>query len=121
MNRRIEVLQTSALPLGYRAEPELLQSFTSALRNIFRHFYTRFLHFLSVTQKTAKSGYDSTNITNLLRNRQSGGYYARVKVNGKQKWKALDTKLISIAKLRLPDGERRIRAQALETSGQVTS
>jgi hypothetical protein len=32
---------------------------------------------------------ERTNVTNLLRNRQSGRYYARVKVHGKQKWRTL--------------------------------
>ena len=37
--------------------------------------------------KNEKRGWERTNVTNLLRNRQSGTYYARVKVNGKQKWR----------------------------------
>ncbi len=36
--------------------------------------------------------WERTNVTNLLRNRQSGTYYARVKVNGKQKWRSLETR-----------------------------
>ena len=44
--------------------------------------------------------WERTNVTNLLRNRQSGTYYARVKVNGKQKWRKLETSVFSVAKLR---------------------
>jgi hypothetical protein len=47
--------------------------------------------------------WERTNVTNLLRNRQSGTYYARAKVNGKQKWRSLETKVFSVAKLKLPD------------------
>jgi hypothetical protein len=36
----------------------------------------------------------------------SGTYYARVKVNGKQKWRMLGTTLFSVAKLRLGDVEK---------------
>ena len=43
------------------------------------------------TVKNEKKGWERTNDTNLLRNRQSGTYYARVKVNGKQKWRGLET------------------------------
>ena len=35
--------------------------------------------------------WETTNVTNLLRNRQNGTYSARVKVNGKQKWRGLET------------------------------
>ena len=48
--------------------------------------------------------WERTNVTNLLRNRQSGNYYARVKVNGKQKWRSLKTEVFSVAKLRLAVG-----------------
>ncbi len=43
------------------------------------------------TAKTEKKGWERTKVTNLLRNRPSGTYYARVKVNGKQKWRGLET------------------------------
>ncbi len=59
-----------------------------------------------------ESVWERTNVTNLLRNRKSGNYYARVKVNGKQKWRALETKLFSVAKLKLGDVEKGIRQQA---------
>ena len=62
--------------------------------------------------------WERTNVTNLLRNRQSGTYYARVKVNGKQKWRALKTTVFSVAKLRLADAEKAIRSQALVAKGE---
>ena len=39
----------------------------------------------------------------LLRNKQSGGYYGRFTLHGKQKWFPLDTEVLSAAKLRLWD------------------
>ncbi len=63
--------------------------------------------------------WERTNVTNLLRNRQSGTYYARVKVNGKQKWRSLETTVFSVAKLRLGDAEKAIRAQALAAQGEA--
>jgi len=68
--------------------------------------------------RNAKKGWERTNVTNLLRNRQSGIYYARVKVNGKEKWKTLKTSVASIAKLRLGDFERQVRAQGLATGSE---
>jgi len=61
--------------------------------------------------------WERTNVTNLLRNRESGKYYARVKVNGKQKWRTLDTKVFSVAKLRLTDTEKAMRAQGMVCQG----
>jgi hypothetical protein len=43
-----------------------------------------------------KKRWERTNVTNLLRNGQSGTYYARVKVNGKEKWRSLKTKVFSV-------------------------
>ena len=65
----------------------------------------------------AENVWERTNVTNLLRNRESGTYYARVKVNGKQKWRTLETSLFSVAKLRLSDKEREIRAQGIAEKG----
>ena len=59
----------------------------------------------------AENGWERTNVTNLLRNGQSEIYYARVKVNGKQKWKSLKTTLFSVAKLKLADFAAQVRAQ----------
>ena len=62
--------------------------------------------------------WERTNVTNLLRNRQSGNYYARVKVNGKQKWRSLKTEVFSVAKLRLANAEKTMRAQAAAAKGE---
>jgi hypothetical protein len=79
--------------------------------------------------KTVKGGktWERTNVTNLLRNGQSGNYYARVKVNGKEKWRTLKTKVFSVAKLKLGDVERDERskgmvaaAEALPQGGETT-
>jgi len=37
-------------------------------------------------------------------------FYARLRVNGKQKWKTLNTKTLTVAKLRLADMERAMRS-----------
>ncbi len=65
--------------------------------------------------------WERTNVTNLLRNRQSGTYYARAKVNGKQKWRSLETKVFSVAKLKLPDTEKEIRAQGIAARAENES
>ena len=70
-------------------------------------------------ERKSETVWETTNVTNLLRNRQSGSYYARVKVNGKQKWRALRTTIFSVAKLRLGDIEKEVRAQGLTTHGEA--
>jgi integrase len=50
-----------------------------------------------------KSAWERTSVQNLLRNRQSGHYYGRFTIAGKQKWHALETDVLSVAKLRLAD------------------
>ena len=45
--------------------------------------------------------WERTNVTNLLRNRQSGKYYVYVKAHGKQKWRPLKTKVFSVTNPRL--------------------
>jgi len=50
-----------------------------------------------------KTTWERTSVQNLLRNRQSGHYYGRFTIARKQKWYALDTDLLSVAKLRLAD------------------
>ena len=69
----------------------------------------------------SEKGWERTNVTNLLRNRQSGTYYARVKVNGKQKWRTLDTTVSSVAKLRLGDVEKEVRAQGVTARAEDES
>jgi integrase len=51
-----------------------------------------------------------TGVQNLVKNGESGIYYARVMVSGKPKWRSLDTKAVSVAKLRLPEVLRVLRA-----------
>lgn len=67
----------------------------------------------------SENKWERTNVTNLLRNRQSGTYYARVKINGKQKWRTLETTVFSVAKLRLGDKEKEIRAQGHAERGET--
>lgn len=62
-------------------------------------------------------GWQRTSVTNLLKSGESGIYYGRVKSNGKQKWRSLKTTVFSIAKLRLGDFEKEIRAQGLVEKG----
>jgi len=69
--------------------------------------------------RNAENGWERTNVTNLLRNGQSGTYYARVKVNGKQKWKSLKTSLFSVAKLRLADFEAQVRSKSAVATGDA--
>lgn len=70
-----------------------------------------------VAKKT--SMWERTNVTNLLRNRASGKYYARVKVNGKQKWRSLDTTVATVAKLRLPEAQKALREQSMAANGKM--
>jgi integrase len=67
---------------------------------------------------TGEPKWEKTNVTNLLRNRQSGNYYARVRVNGKQKWRSLETSVFSVAKLKLGDVEKDMRASTLLSQPQ---
>jgi hypothetical protein len=66
-----------------------------------------------VNIENGKKTWERTNVTNLLRNGQSGIYYGRAKVNGKEKWKSLKTAVFSVAKLRLGDFEKDVRAQGI--------
>jgi integrase len=50
-----------------------------------------------------KSVWERTSVQCLLRNRDSGIYYGRFTVHGKQKWFALETDVFSVAKLRVAD------------------
>jgi len=70
-----------------------------------RHFYTGFLHDHLWRTKNRKD-VGKNNVTNLVRNGQSGSYYVRVKVNGKEKCLTLRAKVFTVAKLRLGDVEK---------------
>ncbi len=63
----------------------------------------------SKVPKAAKTVWERTNAQCLLRNKQSGGYYARFTLHGKQKWLALDTDVFTVAKLRLADRAAEIK------------
>ena len=65
------------------------------------------------TKTEEAKGWEGTNVTNLLRNAKTGIYYGRVKHNGKQRWRSLKTAVPSVAKLRLGDFEKEIRAQGV--------
>src|SRR2546429_4111796 len=58
------------------------------------------------------SPWQKTPVANLVRNIQSGNYYARIRVRGKLIWKSLKTDRISIAKLRLSDFQKGERQRA---------
>jgi len=62
-----------------------------------------------------------TNVSNLLKNRQSGNYYGRAKVSGKQKWRALETTVLAVAKLRLRDFGDEVKGAANGTAGSRQS
>ncbi len=71
--------------------------------------------------KNTEKGWQRTNVTNLLRNGQSGTYYARVKVNGKQKWKSLKTSVFSIAKLKLADFESKVKSRGASETADASA
>lgn len=77
--------------------------------------------FYTLRMKTSKGGktWERTNVTNLLRNGQSGTYYARVKVNGKEKWRTLKTKVFSVAKLKVGDVERDERSKGVVAAAEA--
>ena len=65
-------------------------------------------------RKTGKSVWKRTKVQNLLQNSESGRYYARFRVAGKQKWISLKTDVYTVAKLRLADAvkaERRLASR----------
>lgn len=71
-----------------------------------------------MSENTKKSKWERTSVTNLLRNGASGNYYARVKVNGKQKWRSLKTKVFTVAKLKVVDAETTLRTQGRLAKGR---
>src|ERR1700743_2234249 len=76
-------------------------------------FYTIRMNVTSADQSNSR--WQKTPVANLMRHRQSGNYYARIRVRGKLIWKSLKTNRIMVAKLRLGDfhkGERQRAAAA---------
>lgn len=71
-----------------------------------------------------KGIWERTGTQCLLRNRQSGLYYGRFTLHGKQKWHALETDILSVAKLRLADkaaGLAKLRGAAIHVAeGKAT-
>ncbi|MBG89060.1 MAG: hypothetical protein CMO80_19455, partial [Verrucomicrobiales bacterium] len=68
-------------------------------------------------QNSDDSLWQKTSVTNLVRYRPSGKYFARVRVNGKLNRKSLKTKTLTVAKLRLADYEKEQRQLAESTAG----
>jgi integrase len=60
---------------------------------------------------STKTTWERTSVQNLLRERNSGRYYGRWKIAGKQIWRKLDTDVFSVAKLRLNDEASKIERQ----------
>jgi integrase len=65
------------------------------------------------------SPWQKTSFANLVRYEPSGTYFARVKVGGKLIRKSLETKVLSVAKLKLADLEKAERGK-LESAERVT-
>ncbi|MDQ5977449.1 MAG: hypothetical protein QG602_421 [Verrucomicrobiota bacterium] len=75
----------------------------------------------STLQKDAPKGssvWAKTSIPNLLKNAQSGRYYGRFTVSGKEKWVSLKTESFKVAKLRLSD-HRAKTERARQAAGNV--
>jgi hypothetical protein len=69
----------------------------------------------SETPRNGQVLWEKTQTQFLLRNSQSGIYYARLYVGGKEIWKSLRTDVYSVAKARLPElisGIEKMRNQA---------
>jgi integrase len=60
------------------------------------------------TKKATKNPWETTDTACLLRHRHSRKYYGRFTVSGKQKWVNLDTTVLTVAKLRLPDEIKKV-------------
>ena len=64
------------------------------------------------SSENTDSHWQKTPVANLVRNVQSGNYYARIRVRGKLIWKSLKTDRMSVAKLRLSDFHKEERQRA---------
>jgi integrase len=67
-----------------------------------------------------KTTWERTSVQNLLRNRDSGRYFGRWTVGGKQIWVKLDTDVFSVAKLRLADEAAKIESRR-RTASNITA
>lgn len=63
------------------------------------------------TSPAKKKVWERTSVQCLLRNTESGGYYGRFTLRGKQKWFSLETDVFTVAKLRLADKSAEIEKQ----------
>jgi integrase len=59
----------------------------------------------------SKTTWERTSVQNLLRNGESGRYFGRWTVSGKQIWVKLETDVFSVAKLRLADEAAKIESR----------
>lgn len=64
---------------------------------------------------------ESTNVTNLVRNADSGVYYLRAKIHGKLIWRSLETESFSVAKLRKTDMEADLRKNMTKVERGTTN
>ncbi len=62
----------------------------------------------------------TTGTQNLVRNNSSGIFYARFRIGGKLTWKALDTTVLTTAKLKLADTIKKERELLAAGDGQIT-
>jgi integrase len=66
-------------------------------------------------KSTTKNVWETTDTACLLRHKHSRKYYGRFTLRGKQKWVNLDTNVLTVAKLRLPDEVKKMeQRRALE-------
>ena len=70
--------------------------------------------------KTAKAKWQKTKTAHLLRNSESGKYYARLYRDGKEIWKSLKTKSYPVAVAKLAE-EAKVVRQAVKLAGTVES
>ncbi len=69
--------------------------------------------------KTAQT-WERTRLSNLVRHKRSGGYYARAYANGKEVWRSLKTKHFSVAEARLAQFLKEHR-EARSARGEASS
>ncbi len=76
------------------------------------------------TCKTVKT-WSKTNVGNLVKHR-SGGYYARLFIGGKERWRSLKTTVMEVAKVRLREEQTKAgkvspKASKLSSAGRMTA
>lgn len=68
------------------------------------------------TEKTGKSKWQTTREPNLLKNADSGRYYARFVIGKKQRWINLETDVFTVARLRISDKRAEIERSRLASA-----